>query len=251
MKVRTTRKKLENENEEDENTRILRMRFEDVSATLTPTMKENIADRERLVKLKKAVPKSEIDLANKVLGRHLNNNDDICKAVDAVYAMARTIEERSGVKKARKRKTMPNTHDQKNRRIRKSEEKMKELRQIIAWTANEIHRRKIKRKATTKENEILRKLKDLPDQQLLRKEELIYLKEKTLDELRYQCTKLKHVKTIDARICNNRMFQEDQGMFCRKTQGRKQTKSKVPEIEKFEEFWTGIWEDDTQTPYRK
>ena len=146
---------LENENEGDENTRVLRMRFEDVLATLTPTTKENIADRERLVKLKIAVPKNEIGLANKVLGRHLNNNDDICKAVDAVYAMARTIEERSGAKRTRKRKTKPNTHDQKNRRIRKSEEKIKELRQIIAWTANEIHRRKIKRKKTTKEKEIL------------------------------------------------------------------------------------------------
>ena len=102
---------LENEYKEDENTRILRMRFEDVLATLTPTTKENIADRERLVKLKKGVPKNEIDLANKVSGRHLNNNDDICKAVDAVYAMARTIEERSGVKRTRRRKTKTNTQD--------------------------------------------------------------------------------------------------------------------------------------------
>ena len=72
-----------------------------------------------------------------------------------------------------------------------------------------------------------------------------------LDELRYQRTKLKHVKTRDARIRNNKMFQEDQGMFYRKTHGQKQTKGKVPEIDKFEEFWAGIWEDDTQTPYRK
>ena len=100
---------LEKENEEDENIRILRMRFEDVLATLTPTTKENIADKERLVKLKKGVPKNKIDLANKVLGRHLNNSDDICKAVDAVYAMARTTEERSGVRKTRRRTTKMNT----------------------------------------------------------------------------------------------------------------------------------------------
>ena len=231
---------LENKNEEDENTRILRMRFEDVLATLTPTTKENIADRERLVKLNKGVSKNEVDIANKVLERHLNNNDDICKAVDAVYAMAKTIEERSGVERTRRRKQRRILRTKKNRRIRKSEKKIKELRQIIAWTANEIHRRKIKRKATTNEKEILRKLKDMEDQQLLRKEELIYLKEKMLDELRYQRTKLKHVKTRDARIRNNRMFQEDQDMFYRKTQGRKQTKSKVPEIEKFKVFWAGI-----------
>ena len=40
-------------------------------------------------------------------------------------------------------------------------------------------------------------------------------------------------------------------MFCRKTQGTKQLKGKVPKIEKFEEFWAGIWEDDTKTPQRK
>ena len=91
--------------------------------------------------------------------------------------MARTTEERSGMKRTRRKKTKTNTQDQRNRRIRKSEEKIKELRQIIAWTANEIHRRKIKRKATTKEKKILRKSKDLSDQQFLRKEELIYLKE--------------------------------------------------------------------------
>ena len=72
-----------------------------------------------------------------------------------------------------------------------------------------------------------------------------------LDELGYRNIKLKRIKIKDARIRNNRMFQEDQRMFCRKTQGTKQLKGKVPKIEKFEEFWAGIWEDDIKTPQRK
>ena len=51
---------------------------------------------------------------------------------------------------------------------------------------------------------------------------------------------MKRLKIKDARIRNNKMFQEDQGMFYRKTQGTKQLKGKVPRMEKFEEFWAGI-----------
>ena len=40
-------------------------------------------------------------------------------------------------------------------------------------------------------------------------------------------------------------------MFYRNTQGTKQLKGKVPEMEKFEEFWGGIWKDNTKTPQQK
>ena len=125
------------------------------------------------------------------------------------------------------------------------------MRQILAWTSNEIHRRKIKRISTKKEKEILQKLKKWADQQLNRNEELICVKEKALDKLRYCNIKMKRLKIKDARIRNNKMFQEDQGMFYRKTQGTKQLKGKVPKMEKFEEFWAGIWKDNTKTPNRK
>ena len=59
------------------------------------------------------------------------------------------------------------------------------------------------------------------------------------------------IKIKDARIRNNRMFQEDQGMFYRKTQGAKQMRGEVPKMENFEEFWAGIWKDNTKTPQRK
>ena len=42
------------------------------------------------------------------------------------------------------------------------------------------------------------------------------------------------------------MFEEDQGILYRKTQGTKQLKRKVPRMKKFEEFWAGIWEDNTK-----
>ena len=104
---------------------------------------------------------------------------------------------------------------------------------ILAWTSNQTHRRKIKRKSTKKEKEILRKLKKWADQQLNRNEELICVKRKGRDKSRYCHIKIKRLKIKDARIRNNKMFQEDQGiMFYRKTQGIKQLKGKVPKMEK-------------------
>ena len=47
---------------------------------------------------------------------------------------------------------------------------------------------------------------------------------------------MKRIKIKDARIRNNKIFQEDQGMFYRKTQGTNYLERKVPEMEKVEEF---------------
>ena len=62
---------------------------------------------------------------------------------------------------------------------------------------------------------------------------------------------MKRIKIKDARKKNNKMFQEDQRIFYRKTQGMKQLKQKVPKMEKIEKLWEGIWEDNTTTPERK
>ena len=75
------RRKLEQANDD---TRIMRLRFEDILNTLTPSMKENIEQRERLLKIKRGIYKVEIDRANKILYKHLDNIDNICKVVDAV-----------------------------------------------------------------------------------------------------------------------------------------------------------------------
>ena len=52
-----------------------------------------------------------------------------------------------------------------------------------------------------------------------RNEELIRLKESVLDKLRYGNLKMKCIEIKDTRIRNKKMFQEDQGIFYRKTQG--------------------------------
>ena len=89
------------------------------------------------------------------------------------------------------------------------------------------------------------------DQNLNKNEGFLCVKEKVLDKLRYRNTKMKRIKIKDARIRNNKLFQEDQGVFYRKTQGMKQLKGKVPKMEKFEEFYAGIWEDNTKTQQQK
>ena len=47
----------------------------------------------------------------KISEKHLNNNDDICKLIDVVYAMGRTIEERKGLKRNKKRKEKRKNRD--------------------------------------------------------------------------------------------------------------------------------------------
>ena len=78
----------------------------------------------------------------------------------------------------------------------------------------------------------LEKLKKWADQQLNGNEELTCLKEKALDKLRYCNIKIKRIKIEDTMKRNNRMFQEDQGIFYRKTQEMKQLEEKVPKMEK-------------------
>ena len=144
---------MENINEEEEEeTRIMRLRFGEILQTLKAYTKENIQGRECLMKLKKEVAKAEIEGANKILEKHLGNTNNIFTVIDAGCAMSQTIQERKGLKKSENRKE--------NKQI-------KELRQIKALTSNQIHRRKIKTKSTKKEKEILQKLKKWADQQLI------------------------------------------------------------------------------------
>ena len=51
---------------------------------------------------------------------------------------------------------------------------------------------------------------------------------------------MKSIKIKGLRIPNNKTFQEDQGIFFRKTQGTKQLKGKASKMEKFVQFWVEI-----------
>ena len=135
----------------------MRLRFEEVLQHLKAFTKENIEVKGRLMKLKNRVAKAEIDRSNKVLEKHLGNIGNISTVIDAIYAIGQTNEVRIGLKRNEKRKEKKNDEGS-NRRIRKLEKQTKELRQILAWTSNEIHRRKIKRTSTKKKKEILQKL---------------------------------------------------------------------------------------------
>ena len=241
----------EQQEEEGEETKQMRLRFEEILESLRSTTKENMEEREKLPKLKKGISNTEIERANKILEKKLESTDDMCIIVDAVYAMGRTIAERKGIKPKDKSKRRRKHQGEENRRISKMEKQLKEARQIVAWSANEMNRRKTKRKATKKERQIVRRLEERVGRRMNSNAELIQAKEKALGDLRYLKVKVERARTRDARIRNNRMFVEDQAMFYRRTQGASEKTGKVPNIEKFENFWAGIWEDETQTPYRK
>ena len=158
------------------------MRFMEDLVRFKKTTKETIKERERLMKLKERIKRTELENVNEVLEKHLNDTNDICKIVNAVYAMGRTIEERLGLKRGEKKKKRGNKGE--NRRIRKMEKRLRESRQLVGWIANEIHWRKVKRKGPEKEKNILEKLKEKAENQLIKNEELVKLKEKWLEEFR-------------------------------------------------------------------
>ena len=64
----------------------------------------------------------EIKNANRILQQHLSDTHDICKVVDDVYEMKRTIEGRLRVKQNRKkgRKTSKNYENRRIRKMKKS-----------------------------------------------------------------------------------------------------------------------------------
>ena len=106
--------------EKDEETRIMRLRFEEMLQTLKTSTKENIEGREPLIKLTKEVAKAEIGRAKKILEKHLGNTSNVCTVIDAVYAMVQTVQERKGLKRNEKRKEQKNEEGA-NKRIQKFE----------------------------------------------------------------------------------------------------------------------------------
>ena len=94
-------------------------------------------------------------MANVILEEYLAQTNDIYKIIDAVYAMGRNIAERMGIKNKDYRR---NNKTSGNRRIRKIEKELKDTRTMVAQIANEIYRRKMRRKATWKEKKKLRHL---------------------------------------------------------------------------------------------
>ena len=135
----------------------MKLKFQEILAGLKPTTNNSIEERARLKKLKKGVQNSEIKMTNVILEEYLAQTNDICKITDAVYAMGRNIEEHMGIKKEDYRR---NNKTRGNRRTQKIEKEVKDPRITVAQIANEIHRRKMRRKATRKDKKNTKTVKN-------------------------------------------------------------------------------------------
>ena len=199
-------------------------------------------ERERLPKIKKIPPELR-RAANKILKEKLAKAETVNEIVDKVYAMGKAVARKMGIKKKCK-----NTNSKKkgNRREREKLEKIKELRQKIAWASNERHRRKMKRKATKKEKEIIKKLTELTEGEGVQDLIILKFKEKWLDELRYEKIKLEKMIERGQRIRDNNMFREEEGLFYKQMNSGQHT-GKTPDTEEFVKFWGAIWESEEKT----
>ena len=116
---------------------------------------------------------------------------------------------------------------------------IKELRQVVAKTSNELYRRRQQRKATNKEKEIIKELRVLVDKDTTNYN-LRNAREQWLDKLRYKKIKLEKREEKRGRKQDNIMFQRDQKGFFRTLEGEEAHEGEMPEMEKFVEFWEGI-----------
>ena len=105
-----------------------------------------------------------------------------------------------------------------NRRERKLKKEIKELRQWIASTSKELFRRKVKRKATKKEKEILKQLKVQMGKELT-SNKLKIAKEQWVDKLRYKKVKLEKCIEKRKRKQDNIKFQREQKGFFKTLEG--------------------------------
>ena len=73
-------------------------------------------------------------------------------------------------------------------------------------------------------------------------------KEKWLDQLQYKKMKLEKMIERGNRIKNNANFEKDQKAFFKTLEAKTVYEGEPPRMEKFVEFWAGIWEKDEKTP---
>ena len=149
------------------------------------------------------------------------------------------------LKKKEPRKSRPGNG---NRRKRKMKAEMKQLRQKVARVGNKLHRSKQKRKATRKEKMILKELRTQAEGLNPTTKALIRYKEIWIDHLRYKKFKLGKMIGRGRRIMNNDIFEKDQRNFYRRIENSTKYEGKTPEVDKFVNFWGGIWEKDEKVP---
>ena len=201
--------------------------------------------REKLPKVKMS---NEIqERANKILRLYLPSADAIPEITDIVYAMGKAVAHATGVKPKERNDNRTKKVEGGNRRERKLKAEMKKLRQDIAKSGNELHRRKQQRKATKKEKRIIIELKTKIEKETTSRN-LRTAKEQWLDKLRYKKIKLDKCIEKRRRKQDNLMFQRDQKSFFRSLEAEEKKEGELPTMEKFVEFWGGIWEQSERTP---
>ena len=173
---------------------------------------------------------------------YLKEVDTIPEIYDKVYAMGTAIGFKlgklvEGDQSDRKKKSANGG----NRLEWKLKKEIKELRQILAKTSNEIYRRRQRRKATKKEKEIIKELRVMIEKDTTNYN-LKNAREQWLDKLRYKKIKLAKCEEKRRRKQDNIMFQQDQKGFFRTLEEEEAHEGEMPEMEKFVEFWGGIWE---------
>ena len=203
----------------------------------------NFEGRMKLSKVKNL--KENEGKANRILEKYLQEYKEMSNIVNAVYAMGLAVCDLMGVKK-NQTKQNKNNGKKSNRSERKKEIKIKELRQWIARTDNEIYRRKTRRKASQKEKRIIKNLKQLIGSKTMTNEELKNKKEEWLDKLRTEKVLLKAMNVRVKRIRNNKLYIENQNKLFAEDVDEKT--GELPRIEKFEEYWSNIWEKVGNTP---
>ena len=123
-----------------------------------------------------------------------------------------------------------------NRRERKLKAEIKQLRQLIARTSNEIYRRKQRRKGTPKEKKILKQLKETMHETELTTSVLTKHKEVWIDKIRYKRVKLVKMIERGKRIMDNSIFERDHKNFFKRIEDSTEYEGAMPEMDKFVNF---------------
>ena len=135
-----------------------------------------------------------------------------------------------------------------NRRERELKAGMEELRQDVPRAGNELHCRKQQKKSTKKEKRIMKKRGTKMNGKEATSENLRIIKKQWLDKLRYKKVKLEKYIEKGNRKKHNIMFQQDQKSFFRTLEAVEKHEGKMPEMQRFVEFWGGIWEQNEPMP---
>ena len=114
----------------------------------------NMSELEPREKLHKIVLLKEIqESANRIMSGYIRGEDTIPSITNKVYAMGKAIEKKMGIDPNEKKKRTSERLQNGSRRERKLKAEIKQQRQLIARTSNEIYRGKTTKKGHTEREE--------------------------------------------------------------------------------------------------